>query len=188
MNMGHREKRRAALLSAARSDLLNGGAAGSMLARVGSSAGLARSSVYEYFGSSGDLLAEVAVLEFGEWAREVRAAVDDADPGWPQLQAYISRTLMLVAEGKHDIAVALEKVDFTDAQRERFRDLHVDLTEPLLQSLAFLEVPYPEAHAAMIQGIIDGATRQIGRGADATQLSAIACELIVNGLSTIHVP
>ncbi|EMQ96604.1 TetR/AcrR family transcriptional regulator [Paeniglutamicibacter gangotriensis] len=188
MNMEHREKRRAALVAAASSDLRNGGAASSMLARVGNSVGLARSSVYEYFGSSGDLLAEVAVREFGEWAREVRAAVDSADPGWPQLHAYISRTLTMVGEGKHDIAVALEKVDFTDAQRAKFRDLHIELTKPLLQSLVFLEVPYPETHATMIQGIIDGATRQIGRGADAAQLSVIACELIMNGLSTIHVP
>ncbi|MBG0738524.1 TetR/AcrR family transcriptional regulator [Paeniglutamicibacter antarcticus] len=188
MDTGRRENRRAALLAAARDDLLNAGAAGVTLARVGSATGLARSSVYEYFGSSGDLLAEVAVLAFGEWAADVRAAVDDAEPGWPQLQAYVSRTLMMVSEGRHDIAAALDKVDFTAAQREKFRGLHIDLTEPLLRSLVFLDVPCPETHAALIQGMIDGATRQISRGADALQLSAITCELILNGLSTIRVP
>ncbi|MDJ0355733.1 TetR/AcrR family transcriptional regulator [Paenarthrobacter sp. PH39-S1] len=188
MGPGHREIRRTALLAAARHDLLNGGAAAVTLARVGSATGLARSSVYEYFGSAGDLLTEVAVLAFGEWAADVRAAVDDADPGWPQLQAYVSRTLMMVSEGRHDIAAALDKVDFTAAQRERFRDLHVDLTEPLLRSLVYLDVPSPETYAALIQGMIDGATRQVGHGADAAQLSAVTCELIINGLPTVHVP
>ncbi|WP_434616538.1 TetR/AcrR family transcriptional regulator [Arthrobacter sp. A5] len=193
---GHRTSRkpprrppgRAAPRAAARNDLLNGGAAGVTLARVGSATGLARSSVYDYFGSSGDLLAEVAALAFGEWAADVRAAVVDADPGWPQLQTYVSRTLMMVSEGRHDIAAALDKVDFTAAQRERFRDLHLDITEPMLRSLVYLDVPSPEAHAALIQGMVDGATRQVGHGADAAQLSAITCELIINGLPTVHVP
>src|SRR5690554_3928394 len=100
----HRAQQRAALITEATQILLRDGAAAVTPAAVGRAVGLARSSVYEYFPSTGDLLAEVALLAITEWSRELAAQIAPAGAGWPRLEAYVRASLDMVAEGKHEIA------------------------------------------------------------------------------------
>ncbi|MGB8020339.1 MAG: TetR family transcriptional regulator, partial [Candidatus Nanopelagicales bacterium] len=59
----HHQMRRAALIAAANDLLATEGVEAVTLGAVGAAAGLARSSVYQYFDSTGSLLAELVEQE-----------------------------------------------------------------------------------------------------------------------------
>lgn len=182
----HRERQRKALLEAGREELRAHGPAGVTLAAVGFRAGLARSSVYEYFTSASDLITELAVVAFAEWSESVNTTLAGTAPGWPRLHGYINATLGLVAEGRHEIAGLVEGYQFTAEQAQRFRQLHADLMSPLQEALAFLKVPQPEDHALLVQGMLDSATKRSGTAATATQLAAMINQLITHGLPAVE--
>lgn len=162
----HRNQQREALIREATRILLSEGPAAVTPRAVGSAVGLARSSVYEYFPSSGDLLAEVAVRAILEWSAELRSAIEPAGPGWPRLKAYVRSTLLMVKQGKHEIADRLEGVTFSDEQVQRFMEHHDALSSPLPGIMAELGVEGPELAGALAQGMVDAAVKRIGRGED----------------------
>ena len=174
----HRERQRAALVNAAVSELLENGPAAVTPAAVGKRAGLARSSVYEYFGSASELMAEVAVRSFEDWAEEMAASLASSAPGVERLSAYVRHTLRMVSEGKHDIAEALQGVTFSDEQQLRFVQLHRELMNPVRDAVRELGLSQPELRAELIQGVVDAATRQVARGADPTVVSDYAIALL----------
>ena len=59
----HRELRRQQLMAAAMELALSNGAEAISVAAVANKAGLARSSIYEYFASSADLVADLVLEE-----------------------------------------------------------------------------------------------------------------------------
>lgn len=160
----HRNQQREALIREATRILLSEGHAAVTPRAVGSAVGLARSSVYEYFPSSGDLLAEVAIRAILEWSAELRAAMEPAAPGWPRLEAYVRSTLSMVAGGKHEIADRLEAVAFTEAQVGRFMEHHDALSSPLPAILTELGADNPQLAAALIQGMVDAAVKRLSQG------------------------
>ncbi|WP_349898998.1 TetR/AcrR family transcriptional regulator [Parafrigoribacterium soli] len=174
----HRERQRAALVAAAEAELIEHGVASVTPAAVGKRTGLARSSVYEYFGSASDLIAEVAVSAFEQWGCEMAASLASSAPGIDRLVAYVRHTLRMVAEGKHDIAEALQGVTFSDEQNLRFMQLHRELMNPVSDAVRELGLSQPELRVELIQGVVDAATRQVARGADPTLVSDYAIALL----------
>jgi AcrR family transcriptional regulator len=86
---------------AARKLLAAGGRAAVTPAAVGAAAGLARSSVYKYFSSAGEILERIAADAFADWETQVReATARAADPG-DQIDAYVQATLALAGSGAH---------------------------------------------------------------------------------------
>jgi AcrR family transcriptional regulator len=75
----HRAMRRDALLAAAVSIALESGGSAVTMAEVAKRAGISRSSVYEYFESSADLIADVILDELDIWAKTLSTAVE-AEP------------------------------------------------------------------------------------------------------------
>lgn len=167
----HREQQRAALVNAATVELLENGLAAVTPAAVGKRAGLARSSVYEYFHSASELLAEVALRAFEEWADEMDASLASTAPGVERLAAYVRHTLRMVAEGKHDIAEAMSGATFSDAHSQRFMQLHRELMRPLKEAVREMGLSEPELRVELIQGVVDAATRQAAAGKDVRAVS-----------------
>jgi AcrR family transcriptional regulator len=186
----HREQQRAALVNAAAAELLENGLAAVTPAAVGKRTGLARSSVYEYFPSASDLVAEVALRAFEEWAEEMEVSLASAAPGVERLSAYVRHTLRMVAEGKHDIAEAMQSATFSDAQNLRFLQLHRDLMGPIRDAVRELGLSEPELRVDLIQGVVDAATRQVAGGKDPRIVSDYAIALLTGGtwLSDGHQP
>jgi len=174
----HREQQRAALVNAAKVELLENGLAAVTPAAVGKRAGLARSSVYEYFPSASDLLAEVAQRAFEEWADEMDASLASTAPGVERLAAYVRHTLRMVAEGKHDIAEAMSGATFSDAHSQRFMQLHRELMRPLREAVREMGLSEPELRVELIQGVVDAATRQAAAGKDVRAVSDYAIAMV----------
>jgi len=179
----HRNQQREALIREATRILLSEGPTAVTPRAVGSAVGLARSSVYEYFPSSGDLLAEVAIRAILEWSTELSSAIEPAAPGWPRLEAYVRSTLLMVKEGKHEIADRLEGVSFSEEQVQRFMGHHDALSSPLPDIMAELEVQRPELAGALAQGMVDAAVKRIAQGEDVEVVTDAVLDSLRHGFA-----
>ncbi|SOC52075.1 transcriptional regulator, TetR family [Blastococcus aggregatus] len=159
----HRAAQRRALLDAGRRIVAESGRPPT-LSGVAAGAGLARSSVYEYFTSADDLLAALVEDITPRWAARVRAEVDAAGSPAEAVLAYVHAHLAQVAEGEHAIIAALATIAPGHVTSERARSMHDALSRPLLEALGSLGVPDADLVAGQIDALVRGASRQIEEG------------------------
>lgn len=134
------------------------------LSGVAAAAGLARSSVYEYFSSADDLLAALVEDITPRWAARVRAEVSQADSPADAVLAYVHANLAQVAEGEHAIIAALATIAPGHVTGERARAMHEALSGPLLEALEALGVADVPLVADQIDAVVRAASRQIEDG------------------------
>jgi AcrR family transcriptional regulator len=169
----HRAHQRASLLAAARELFEAGGVAAVTPKSVGARAGLARSSVYEYFPSSAALLAAVAEDQFPQWAKALEDAVAARRTPLTTVDAYNSATLAQVAAGEHRLGQALETADLPAETRARLRALHDELVAPLERSLRELGRADHAMVAALVSGALNAAVRMVQAGAPSATVERV---------------
>jgi AcrR family transcriptional regulator len=174
----HRANQERALLDAARELLLADGRAAVRPAAVGAAAGLARSSVYKYFGSGEEILARIAVEAFADWGARVREAVLGAADADERIDAYVRTTLELAESGAHRVAVLGGGVPSDDGARERLAQAHRDLAAPLVAALAERGEADPALTAELIDGALGRAIDQLDAGRPARDVAAATLEFV----------
>lgn len=158
----HRARQQAALVEAAEELLRDGGWGALGFDALGRAAGLARSSVYEYFGARDDVALAVCERAFPRWRERVGAAVAAAgDDPLAQVTAYVTAQLDMVVAGEHRIARELARAPLEAATRARIGALHHGWLDLLDAPLAALGVAAPRRVAALVQGVVEAATRQL---------------------------
>jgi AcrR family transcriptional regulator len=156
----HHALQRRALLDAARALLAETPQKPSMGA-VGQKAGLARSSVYQYFTSSDELLAALVAEIFPGWARQVLNRVDAATGPGERVWAYVEANLDLFASSERAVARALREVVEPHVLQGPMEEFHRRLQVPLRQALTDFGEPEPEAMAEHIDSLIMQASRDL---------------------------
>jgi AcrR family transcriptional regulator len=156
----HRARQRRAILDAARTHLAEEGAAPS-LAQVGARAGLARSSVYEYFASREDLLAGVVADVFPDWAGQVIGAVEAAPTPGEKVWAYAEANMRLFASSEQAVARALTSVVDPALLAEPMTRFHESLQRPLVAALRTHGERQPQLMADIIDSIVVRASRDV---------------------------
>ena len=156
----HHALQRRALLDAARALLAETPQKPSMGA-VGRQAGLARSSVYQYFTSSDELLATLVAEIFPDWARQVLSRVDAATGPGERVWAYVEANLDLFASSERAVARALREVVEPHVLQGPMEEFHRRLQVPLRQALTDFGEPEPEAMAEHIDALIMQASRDL---------------------------
>ena len=163
----HHRMRRAALIAAA-SDLLAGqGVRAVTPAAVGAAAGLARSSVYQYFDSSGALLAAVVEAAIPQAAASMETAVRSADGPQDRVLAWVRAYLAAVTDPVHKALTDLSGLALPPGCRARIDELHAAQAAPLVQALSDLGAPDPELTAGLVEGIARAAAGRINSGSPA---------------------
>lgn len=157
----HRAQQRRALLDAARAILAETGRAPAM-GEVGRRAGLARSSVYQYFASADDLLAALVGDVFPDWARRVLDHVEAADSPGARVWAYVEANVRLFASEEQAVAGALTRIVDPHVLQPPMRRFHHELQAPLRAALAQLGEPEPEAMAQAVDALIMHASHELG--------------------------
>jgi AcrR family transcriptional regulator len=160
----HRARQRAAILAAATELLTTQGAAAVTPAAVGAATGMARSSVYQYFGSAAELVAAVVEDAFPRADAALRAALEQAATPAERVEAYFRENLRLAAEGGHRAAMALAGTDLPPPCRQRIAQLHRERARPLAEALHDLGDPEPELTARLLGGVLDAAVRAMDAG------------------------
>lgn len=156
----HHAQQRRALLDAAR-ELLAETAQAPAMGAVGRRAGLARSSVYQYFPSAEALLAAVVDDVFPDWAERVTARVTAAPTPAEQAWAYVEANVGLFASPEQAVARALRRVVEPHVLRGPMEAFHERLQVPLVQALADLGEPEPGVMAEHIDLLILHASREL---------------------------
>lgn len=158
----HRARQQAALVDAAEGLLREGGWNALTFAALGRATGLARSSVYEYFGTRGEIALAICELAFPRWQERIAVAVAAAGgDAVEQVAAYVREQLRLVEAGEHRIGQEIARAPLDAEVRERIGALHVSWLHLLDEPLAALGVDEPRRVASLVQGVTEAATRQL---------------------------
>ncbi|GLX01908.1 TetR/AcrR family transcriptional regulator [Microtetraspora sp. NBRC 16547] len=158
----HRANQHAALLDAARVVLAEQGVQALTPAAVGARVGLARSSVYRYFASTADILAQLVEDAFPRWLIRLRASLRDAGDGAifdDRIRAYGTAVLDFVGSPDYALVPALQAVGLPDECRERVDELHESLIEPLREALDEAGYDHAGLRAHLAWGVLRAGSR-----------------------------
>lgn len=163
--------RRSAILQAAMTLLTNDGAAAVTPASVAGVAGLARSSVYQYYASTGALIGASVEETFHRSLAAVEAAMRRARTPRGRLTSYVDASLEAAMAG-HEPTMAYAGVELPPEFQVRLAELHAALTRPLLDALHENGVRDASGVAELIRGVIVAGARQVREGETAAVVRA----------------
>jgi AcrR family transcriptional regulator len=180
----HRDWRRGQLIDAAASIAMESGGAAITVAAVAQRAGLSRTSVYEYFGSGSELVADLVIDELGSFAETLNAAVADCKDAQCVVTCWVKGALTYIADGRHLLAKALNATAMPQSRSQQIGMAHRALMAPLVKAVTDLGIK--DAHRALsfIQAITDASTKRIESGHDAEEEIAYATTFCINGLTS----
>ena len=178
----HRDWRRNQLIEAAASIALESGGAAVTVAAVAQRAGLSRTSVYEYFGSGSELVADLVIDELGTFAATLNAAVSECADPQCVVSCWIKGALEYIADGRHLLAKALNATSMPQSRTQQIGMAHRALMAPLVQAVEQLGVKDTQRALSFIQAITDASTKRIESGHDAEGEIAYATSFCINGL------
>jgi len=183
--IAHRELRRQQLMSAAMELAMNQGASAITVAAVAAKAGLARSSVYEYFESSADLVADLVIEELDYYTERLAAAIKGATDPFEQIELWIAEGLRYVADGRHMLVKSLNTIQTPAYRKDEIALGHRKLMAPLRKALEETGVKNPMSAAAFLQSVTDAASVRIDAGNDAELEIQSATQFALAGLRAL---
>lgn len=164
---------------------LNDGAAAISVAAVAAKAGLARSSVYEYFESSADLVADLVIEELNYYTDRLASAIKDIDDPFEKIAQWIAEGLRYVADGRHMLVKSLNTIQAPLHRKDEISLGHRRLLAPLRQALTETGVQDPMSAAAFLQSVTDAASIRIDAGNDAELEIQSATRFALAGLRAL---
>lgn len=159
----HREQQHLALLDAAETLLLEDGFEALTFRALGERTGLARNSIYRYFSSRDDIVAQVCERDLPYWLQELRDAMAVTTTVEDTVTAFVGGQLRLVATGHHRLAEALGDAPLGPEARSRIGAIAYKPAEVLEERLRELGHPRPEMAAQHVQGLVNTGVRMLHR-------------------------
>ncbi len=163
----HRELRRQQLIDAAMELALANGAESITVAAVAAKAGLARSSIYEYFASSADLVADLVLEELDYYTGRLAQAISGATDPYTRIELWITESLRYVADGRHMLVKSLNTINTPTSRKEEILMGHRRMMAPLQDSLIEVGISNVRAAAALLASVTDAASIRIDAGNEA---------------------
>ena len=181
----HRDWRRAQLIEAAAAIAIESGGGAITVAAVAQRAGLSRTSVYEYFSSSSDLVADLVIDELHTFASVLQSAVGPCDEPYACIELWIAGALQYIADGRHLLAKALNATTLPHERSHAIGVAHRALLAPLTKALNQIGVKDISQALEYIQATTDVATKRIESGLDAQAEINSATRFCINGLTNL---
>lgn len=170
----HRARQREALLDAAERLLLDGGWEALDFRLLGERTGLRRNSVYRYFASRDQLVAELCERGMPAWLADVDAAVSGARSAAGAAAAYVRVQLEMVGAGRHRLAQALAHAPLSAETVAAIHALPGRGAARLEEALAAHGHPRPHLAAQLVTGLLNGAIALLHEGEPASEVTAAA--------------
>ena len=180
-----REWRRSQLINAAAAIALESGSEAITVAAVAQRAGLARTSVYEYFGSSAELVADLIIEELSAFTDILVTAVEPANLPEEAIANWIDSALQYIADGRHLLAKALSATSLPNNRSAEIGAAHRALLAPLTTALTQIGVRDLNYALSMIQSLTDAATKRIENGNSAEIEISKTTAFCIAGLRTL---
>ena len=178
----HRDWRRNQLIDAAASIAMESGGSAVTVAAVAQRAGLSRTSVYEYFGSGSELVADLVIDELKNFGETLNIAVSECLDPQCVVTCWIKGALEYIAGGRHLLAKALNATAMPQSRSQQIGMAHRALMAPLVKAVTDLGVKDSQRALVFIQAITDASTKRIESGHDAEEEIAYATTFCINGL------
>ena len=159
--------RRQQLIGAALELAMDQGAQAVTVAAVAQKAGLARSSIYEYFASSADLIADLVIEELEYYEKRLAEAIKDATDPFEKLELWIAEGLRYVKDGRHMLVKSLNTVATPDFRKDEIALGHRKLIAPLREALSATGSKDLAGAGSFISSVTDAASVRIEAGNDA---------------------
>ncbi|ASY18670.1 transcriptional regulator [Candidatus Planktophila versatilis] len=162
-----RAMRQRQLIDAALAIALESGAANITVAAVAQRAGLARSSIYEYFSSSADLIADLVIEELALYQKRLSHAVIGTQDPYQHIELWIAEALQYVVDGRHMLVKSLNAATIPEFRRDEISQGHRNLMTTI--SAPLQEIGLTDIRGAMsyLQNTIEAASVRIESGSDA---------------------
>lgn len=179
----NRDLRQSAILAAANDIAREAGLNKITVGEIAKRAGIARTSVYAYFESSADLIADVLIDELFDMIDILERRVSQAPDARAAILAWMQASLEYVNDGRHEFVKSAATVELPPARRAEMQHLHRQMIAPLSRALASYGVDNEVRVAMQISGIVDVAVRRLTNGGNLDEEIAAAEEFIMHGLS-----
>jgi AcrR family transcriptional regulator len=178
----HRDWRRNQLIEAAAAIALESGGEAVTVAAVAQRAGLSRTSVYEYFASGADLIADLIIDELDSFSLILEEAIAGITEPSDAIECWISTSLIYVADGRHLLAKALNSTQLPQERSAAIGAAHRRLLSSLTQNLQVLGVRDIHQALSLIQAATDVATKRIESGNDAESEISMTSRFCIAGI------
>jgi AcrR family transcriptional regulator len=178
----HHVMRRTAIVAAARDLLGSAGVAAVTPAAVARLAGLARTSVYQYFPSTGALVAAAVEATFADSADLLADVVAQAGGPRERIEAYVREALRLAARD-HNPFHQLTLADLAPECVARVRVLHDELLAPLRDAVEDLGLRDAALVTGLVFGAISAAVQLVDHGHDLARTTAGTLAFVDAGLA-----
>lgn len=188
-----RDWRREQLLSVALELALESPSHEISMTELAKRAGLSRTSVYEYFTSSSDVITQVLIQELEEYRNILQGAMETECSPEGKLRSWIEASLHYVTSGDHLLAKGMGAISASPESIALFRKKHQSLLAPLLEVFVALGVKNPARAMTFTQAIVDIAAKNIERISEegperqeaASREIEIAVDLVLTALAAL---
>ena len=181
----HRELRRQQLMEAAMELALASGAESITVAAVAAKAGLARSSIYEYFASSADLVADLVLEELDYYTQRLGDAVSGETDPFKRIELWVVESLRYVADGRHMLVKSLNTINTPADRKDEILIGHRRMMAPLQESLIEAGLADIRIASALLASVTDAASIRIDAGNDAELEIQSAVNFALAGLRAL---
>ncbi|MEY3407159.1 MAG: hypothetical protein RL038_220 [Actinomycetota bacterium] len=174
----NRDLRQNAILSAATEIARAQGFEAVTIGAVAQHAGLARSSVYAYFNSSADLIADVLVDELTDFIDYLSEKTASLPRDKMFIRRWIETSMEYILDGRHSLARAAGSVELPATRRAQLKNLHREMYQPLAETLVSLGAENPMRVGQQISALLDVAVLRIEQGHDSVTETAALFNLL----------
>ncbi len=181
----HRDWRRGQLIEAATSIALESGGGAITVSAVAERAGLARTSVYEYFSSSSDIVADLVIDELKNFTAILKESIRGCDLPYECIESWVAAALHYIADGRHLLAKALNATSLPQERTAAIGAAHRALLAPLHEALEGMGVKDIAQALAYIQATTDVASKRIEAGHNAESEIKSATSFCISGLASL---
>lgn len=180
-----RSLRQRQLTDAALSLALECGAESITVSAVAAKAGLARSSFYEYFSSSADLIADLVMEELESYRLRLSKAVEGSQSSNEYIESWIEESLKYVVDGRHMLVKSLNSITLPDFRKAEISQGHRALMSTIIEPLSNLGIKDIYAALTYLQNTLDTASTRIESGKDADREIEYAKKYAFAGLKAL---
>ena len=180
-----RKMRQRQLMDAALSLAIEGGIDSVTVSAVAKKAGLSRSSIYEYFSSSADLIADLIMEEMAYYNQRLLKAVDKVEDPFEYISLWIEEALQYVVDGRHLLVKSLNTVTTPNYRKSDIAQGHRNLMGTIIKPLTEIGLEDVKLGLAHIQATIDVASIRIESGNEAALEIKCAQKYAISGLRAL---
>ena len=152
---------------------------------VAARAGLSRTSFYEYFSSSSEIVAELITDELNNFTNYLTEKVATSSTPEEAITSWIEGSLEYVADGRHLLARALSTLELSAERSTQIGIAHRKMLAPLSEPLSQLGIRDVRQALALIHASTESATRRIEAGMDSASEIESTRNFIVAGLKAL---